>query len=122
MVKITVCTFWATLLLFLAGCTLQPAEPENPVDLNREEYRTWKTRGGSYASIRYTSLDEINRENVADLEVVWSYSTGDLEAGDRTEIQNDPVKIGSTHYEDSPKLKIRSEEHTSELQSRGQLV
>jgi len=106
MVKITVCTFWATLLLFLAGCTLQPAEPENPVDLNREEYRTWKTRGGSYASIRYTSLDEINRVNVADLEVVWSYSTGDLEAGDRTEIQNDPVKIGSTLYVVSPKLKI----------------
>src|SRR5690625_6571707 len=89
MVKITVCTFWATLLLFLAGCTLQPAEPENPVDLNREEYRTWKTRGGSYASIRYTSLDEINRENVADLAVVWSYSTGERAAGDRTEIQNE---------------------------------
>src|SRR5690625_1756764 len=105
MVKITRRSLRATLLLFLAGCSLQPAEPGNPVDLNREEYRTWKTRGGSYASIRYTSLDEINRENVADLEVVWGYSTGDLEAGDRTESQNDAVKIGSTLCVVSHKLK-----------------
>lgn len=114
MVKTATPSLWfvlpllASCSIILAACTQETAETtrQGGVDLNHETYRTWKTRGGSYASIRYSSLDQIHRENVSELEVAWIYQTGDVDPGDRTEIQNNPIKIGSTLYVVSPKLKI----------------
>ena len=39
-------------------------------------YTNWSQYGGSASSNQYTPLDIVNRSNVADLEVVWTYPTG----------------------------------------------
>lgn len=39
----------------------------------------WPHYGGDAGGTRYSALDQINRENVADLEIAWTYRTGDFE-------------------------------------------
>jgi quinoprotein glucose dehydrogenase len=46
-----------------------PIEPPN-----------WPHYGGGAGGTRYSPLDEINRGNVANLEVAWTYRTGDFDA------------------------------------------
>jgi quinoprotein glucose dehydrogenase len=40
------------------------------------DYRGWPTYGGGPEQIKYSALDEITAENVANLEVAWRYDTG----------------------------------------------
>ena len=37
----------------------------------------WPAYGGSTGSTRYSSLKQINRTNVSQLQVAWSYDAGD---------------------------------------------
>ena len=41
------------------------------------EYRRWESYGGGPEQIRYSSLRQIHRGNVRDLEVAWTYDTGE---------------------------------------------
>ena len=41
----------------------------------------WGYYGGDIFGQRFSSLDQINRDNVAQLHVAWSYRTGELGAG-----------------------------------------
>jgi quinoprotein glucose dehydrogenase len=56
----------SVLALCAAGCT----DAEKP-------YTTWRTYGGGAHSAQYSALDQINRSNVAELEVAWSFPAGD---------------------------------------------
>jgi len=38
----------------------------------------WPTWGGPPGASKYSTLDQINRDNVQDLEVAWTYRTGDF--------------------------------------------
>ena len=38
----------------------------------------WPTWGGPPGASKYSSLDQINRDNVKDLEVAWTYRSGDF--------------------------------------------
>ncbi|WP_439100226.1 PQQ-dependent dehydrogenase, methanol/ethanol family [Congregibacter sp.] len=75
-------------LLFLGACSKQseeavvaPAEP--PVEafadvttqriIDTRASEEWLTYGGSYDEQRHSSLTDVNRENVADLGVAWTY-------------------------------------------------
>jgi len=42
-----------------------------------QNYRTWSDYAGSADSAQYTALTQIDRSNVAKLEVAWTFSTGD---------------------------------------------
>ena len=55
----------------------------------------WETHGGDPGGMKYSWLDEINRENVGQLEVVWSWETGEkpLPAAS-TPIRGQPVAPG----------------------------
>ena len=87
-------------LFLLASCA--PDRPEPVIDLDREEYRTWHSFLGDKEASQYSSLDQINRDNVASLEVAWTFSTGDLVEGERTEIQANPLIIDGILYGTSP--------------------
>ncbi len=54
----------------------------------------------------YSALDQINRGNVAQLEVAWTYNTGDMDAKGGTQIQCNPLIIDGVLYGSSPKLKF----------------
>ncbi|MCC6262066.1 MAG: PQQ-binding-like beta-propeller repeat protein [Bryobacterales bacterium] len=80
------------LLLMLVGCA---SEPRN-VD--------WRLYGGNETNSRYSSLDQINRENVKNLDVAWTYDTGD--AYENSEMQCNPLIINGVLYGLSPKMRV----------------
>ena len=57
----------------------------------------WATWGGDYAGTRYSKLDQINKKNVKDLQVAWTFSTGVLRGH-----EGGPLVIGDTMYVHTP--------------------
>jgi len=64
-------------------------------------YRGWSGYGGGPEQLRYSSLTQINRGNVAKLEVAWTYDTG--ESGD---LQTQPVVANDIVYAYSPNQRV----------------
>ncbi len=67
-------------------------------------YRTWQVYGGGWDGIRYSSLEQIHRGNVAQLRTAWIYDTGDAFEG--SEMQCNPIVIDGVLYGTSPKLRV----------------
>ena len=80
-------------LLAASGC----ASSDSPAD-------DWRVTGGDPGNTRYSSGSQINRENVAQLQVAWTYQTGDRPEGARTEIQATPIVVDSVLYTTTPAL------------------
>ncbi|MGH6948417.1 MAG: methanol/ethanol family PQQ-dependent dehydrogenase [Kiloniellales bacterium] len=57
----------------------------------------WVTQTGNYANHRYSTLDEINKDNVGDLTVAWTFSTGVLRGH-----EGGPLVINDTMYVHTP--------------------
>lgn len=53
----------------------------------------WISVGGDRGGMRHSTLKQITRENVHQLEVAWEYHTGDLAAGRAKIIECTPVII-----------------------------
>jgi quinoprotein glucose dehydrogenase len=66
----------------------------------------WRVSGGDPANTRYSSLDQINRGNVAQLRLAWTYHTGDRPPGGRSEIQATPIVIDGVLYTTTPALAV----------------
>src|SRR5690606_15650581 len=60
----------ALTVLAAAVAQSQEREPQSP------DYRTWDQYLGGVDSSQYSSLNQIDKSNVADLEVAWTYETG----------------------------------------------
>ncbi len=85
-------------LLTLAGsCESHRAVPE-------AGYRGWEAYGGGPENLRYSALDQINRANAGQLEVAWTYDTGDVFDG--SEMQCNPIVVDGVLYATSPKLRV----------------
>jgi quinoprotein glucose dehydrogenase len=61
----------------------------------------WPRYGGNPENNHYSSLSEINRENVAQLRVAWQYDTRE-----KGGLQSSPLVIGGVLYGITPKLRI----------------
>ncbi|MFW6024182.1 MAG: lanthanide-dependent methanol dehydrogenase XoxF5 [Dichotomicrobium sp.] len=59
--------------------------------------KNWVQPTGDYANWRYSKLDQITRENVGDLQVSWSFSTGVLRGH-----EGNPLKIDNMLYVHTP--------------------
>ena len=68
--------------------------------------RDWPVYLGDKASSHYSELKQINRRNVARLEVAWLYHSGDARKDNRSQIQCNPLIIGGVLYGTSPQLKL----------------
>ena len=66
----------------------------------------WAVTGAEPGNSRYSSLDQINRGNVQQLRVAWTYHTGDRPANARTEIQATPIVIDGVLYTTTPTLAV----------------
>ena len=64
----------------------------------------WTNYGGNKSNNHYSSLAQIDTNNVLDLKKAWEYHTGD--ADDKTQIQVNPLIIDGVLYGVSPKLKL----------------
>ncbi|MDF2158762.1 PQQ-binding-like beta-propeller repeat protein [Algoriphagus sp. CAU 1675] len=68
------------------------------------DYTNWSHYGGPEDASRFSSLTQINPENVAQLEVAWTYNTGD--ATERSQIQCQPIVANGILYGSTPKLNV----------------
>ena len=95
-------TGWIACLLLLVGCT-----PPGDSD--------WPAYGGDAGKTRHSPLTQINRDNVGDLALAWSYDTG--EKGDT---QTQPIVIGGVLYAYTPTHKtIALDAATGQLLKQG---
>lgn len=97
-------SLFALLLFIIASACTQDSGRQNLLDSN--EYKEWNTFLGDKASTQYSSLQQINRSNVQQLDIAWTFSTGDLIDGVRTEIQANPIIVGDILYSTSPLKKV----------------
>ena len=64
-------------------------------------YHAWSVYGGGPEQLRYSSLTQINRNNVKQLEVAWTYDSG--ESGD---LQTQPIIVDGVLYGYTPAQKV----------------
>ncbi len=79
----------AASFLFLA------ALPATGQDLTRlqEDPNTWVIPNKDFAGTRYSPLDQINKGNIEDLHVAWTFSTGTLQG-----LEGNPLVLDNTMY------------------------
>jgi len=87
--------FYVLIVLGFA-CT----SPEN------EQFRNWEAYQGDKGRTGYSSLDQINKENVSQLEIAWTFNTGDLTDGGFSMMECNPIVVDDIMYVTSPKLKV----------------
>ncbi|MBS4072441.1 MAG: PQQ-binding-like beta-propeller repeat protein [Algoriphagus sp.] len=87
--------------LYTVACLLAFACAEKAPEI---DYTNWSHYGGPEDGSRYSALTQINKENVAQLEVAWTYHTGD--ATERSQIQCQPIVVNGLLYATTPKLNV----------------
>ena len=71
-----------------------------------KEYQTWEVYSGDPEGTKYSSLDQIDKNNVSKLKKVWTYKTGDMRESPRTTIECNPIIIGRKMFITTPGLKV----------------
>jgi len=93
------------LLIFvcaICGCTKSDSDWLAGAAAKKE----WRAYLGDQASNHYSSLTQITKDNVAQLQVAWMYHSGDLPDGEYGEIQCNPIIVNSVLYGSSPRTLI----------------
>jgi quinoprotein glucose dehydrogenase len=72
----------------------------------KDDHSTWAVYRGDAGNTAYSGLNQINKENVGQLQVAWTYHTEDAEPGNRSAIQCNPIITNGMMYVTSPKLKL----------------
>lgn len=86
--------------LFVSVVVVSACTDHNP------RYTTWRIKGGTADGIQYSSLDQINKNNVHQLSVAWTFSSGDADTVDnRSQIQCNPIVIDGILYGTTPTLR-----------------
>jgi quinoprotein glucose dehydrogenase len=66
-------------------------------------HRAWAAYGGGPANIHYSTLKQINRKNVSQLKVAWTFDTGDSFPG--SEMECNPIVVNGVLFATTPKLR-----------------
>ena len=72
----------------------------------KTEYGEWKVTGGTRETIRYSSLSQIDTNNVNTLRVAWTYHSENGDSSRFGPMECNPIIIGGMLYGVSPKLKL----------------
>jgi quinoprotein glucose dehydrogenase len=86
----------ASLLLFSAGAVASKGAA--PTD--------WPVYLGDQDSSHFSTLGQINTNNVRELKVAWTYHSGDARSDNRSQIQCNPLIIDGVLYGTSPGIKL----------------
>lgn len=73
---------------------------------NKKKYTGWEAYGGSSENIHYSSLTDIDTNNVGQLKKIWEYHAGDADTANHSQIQCNPIIIDGLLYGTSPKMKL----------------
>jgi quinate dehydrogenase (quinone) len=66
-----------------------------------KEQKNWRNYGNTPGGSRFAALDQITRDNVKDLQVAWTFHTGDTPispTGNGAEDQETPLQVGDRIY------------------------
>ncbi len=72
----------------------------------KRTYTSWPVYGGSNEMIRYSSLTQIDTNNVSQLKLAWTYSCGDVDTAHHSQIQCNPIIVDGILYGVSPQKKL----------------
>jgi quinoprotein glucose dehydrogenase len=76
--------------------------PRSPGSDSSREIRTdWPVYGGAAENTHYSNLTQINRKNVKELKVAWSYDTGE-----KGGLQTSPIIVADVLYGITPAQKV----------------
>src|SRR6201992_4154931 len=87
--------FFAVVFSFLIASNTFAQQP------NSSEKRDWAVNGGETNKSNYFPIAQINRENVAQLKVAWSYDTGETGGP-----QTSPIIVDGVLYGLSPSQNV----------------
>ena len=69
-------------------------------------YVDWPVYHGSKDNAHYSSLRQIDTQNVQYLKVAWIFHTGDADTTNHSQIECNPIVVNGTLYGTSPQLKV----------------
>src|ERR1700761_8055024 len=81
-----------SLALLLSLCAYGQSSPDS--------FRTWSMVGGGPDNIHYSTLDQINRDNVHALQVAWTFDSGDQHP--KSEMECNPIVVDGVLYATTP--------------------
>jgi PQQ-dependent dehydrogenase (methanol/ethanol family) len=87
----------SSLAVGAAGLAATPALANDALMQEMANPKQWAIQTGDYANTRYSALDQINKDNVKDLGVAWTFSTGVLRGH-----EGSPLVVGDTMYLHTP--------------------
>ena len=70
------------------------------------DYTSWNMYGGNSQNNHYSSLSQIDTNNVTQLKVAWVYHTGDMDTANHSQIQCNPIIVDCVLYGTSPLMKL----------------
>lgn len=71
-----------------------------------DNYNGWKMYGGNGDNNHYSSLTQIDTNNVQQLQPAWTYNTGDVDMANHSQIQCNPIIVKGVLYGTSPLMKL----------------
>ena len=80
-----------------AAAFVMPVFANDSVTEITKDPKQWAIQTGDYANQRYSKLDQINKDNVKELQVAWTFSTGVLRGH-----EGSPLVIGDMMYVHTP--------------------
>ncbi|KAA5549620.1 pyrroloquinoline quinone-dependent dehydrogenase [Adhaeribacter rhizoryzae] len=91
---------WALLLLLLEACTVTPKGNA------RYAGPDWTSYAGDDSKSRYSTLTQINKQNVSQLKLAWTYRSGDISEKPISTIECNPLAINGVLYATTPTLHL----------------
>lgn len=67
---------------------------------------SWASYGGNKETNRYSTLSQVDTNNVQQLQVAWEYHTGDADTVHNSQIQCNPLIIDTILYGTTPQMKL----------------
>jgi quinoprotein glucose dehydrogenase len=71
-----------------------------------KEYKSWTVYNGGNEAMKYSSLMQIDTSNVSQLQVAWTYHTGDADTVYGSQIQCNPIMVDGVLYGVGPQMKL----------------
>ena len=90
------------ILPFLFYVALNSCDPS----MNSNAYSKWGVTGGSKENMHYSSITQIDTNNVHDLQIAWIYNSEKKDSTRYGAMECNPIIIDSVLYGVSPKLKL----------------
>lgn len=73
---------------------------------DKNVFTTWSVYNGHSSGIKYSSLNQIDTNNVHLLKPIWQYHSGDADTAGHSQIQTNPIIVNGILYGVNPGMKL----------------